>query len=192
MSYDMIHRCKKKFYSELKLIENVPRSGRPKSASCDEIVPVVKEIVERDAMYIVRDIAQMAGTSLSTVHYILSNIWNVRKISARWVPHLLTDGQKKHRFKIAKQLLKIFPNKVANLVTGGETWFHYLEPIRKVSNKIWATKNCKTPIVKYMLSAKGFFLCNFLDYLNFEQPWYNLKILFTVNSKDPDQMCRLI
>ena len=89
MSYDMVRRCKKKFYSELKSIENAPRLGRPKSASCDEIVPIVKEIVERDAMYTVRDIAQMAGTSLSTVHYIMSNILNIRKISARWVRCLI-------------------------------------------------------------------------------------------------------
>ena len=50
----------------------------------------------------------MAGISIS-IHLILKNILNVRKISARWVSHLLTDGQKKQRVKIAKQLLKIFP-----------------------------------------------------------------------------------
>ena len=93
----------------------------------------------------------MVGISLSRSHYILKNILNVRKISARWVPHLLSDGQKKQRVKIAKQLLKIFPKydekKFANLVTGNETWVHYFEPVRKVSNKIWATKNSKRPVI---------------------------------------------
>ena len=83
---------------------------------------------------------QMVGISLSRVHYILKNILYVRKISARWVPHLLTDGQKKQRVKIAKQLLKIFPKYDAkrNVVTGHETGIHYFVPVRKVSNKIWA------------------------------------------------------
>ena len=50
------------------------------------------------------------GISLSRGHYILRSIFNVRKSSARWLSHLLTDGQKNQRVKIAKQLLKIFPN----------------------------------------------------------------------------------
>ena len=62
------------------------------------------------------------------------------KISARWVPHLLTDCQKKQRVKIVIQLLKIFPKydgkKFANVVIGDETWVYCFEPVRKVSNKI--------------------------------------------------------
>ena len=35
----------------------------------------------------------------------------------------------------------------ANVDTGDETWVHYIEPVRKVSNKIWATKHSKRPII---------------------------------------------
>ena len=43
----------------------------------------------------------------------------------------------------------------ANVVTGDETWVYYFEPVRKVSNKIWATKHNKRPIIdKRSLSAK--------------------------------------
>ena len=35
----------------------------------------------------------------------------------------------------------------ANVFTDEETWVHYYEPVRKVSNKIWATKHSKRPIV---------------------------------------------
>ena len=39
--------------------------------------------------------------------------------------------------------------------TGEETWVHYFEPVRKVSNKILATKHSKRPInAKRFLSAK--------------------------------------
>ena len=42
-----------------------------------------------------------------------------------------------------------------NVVTGHETWVHYFEPIRKVSSKIWAIKNSKSPVIaKCMLNAK--------------------------------------
>ena len=100
-------------------------------------------------MYTVCDIAQMVDISLSRVHYIQKNILNVRKISARWVPHLLSDVEKKQRIKIVKQLLKILPKyvkkKFANVVTGDETY--YFEPVRMVSNEIWATKNKKRLII---------------------------------------------
>ena len=43
----------------------------------------------------------------------------------------------------------------ANVVTGDETWVHYFEPVRKVSNKIWATKHSKRSIIaKRSLSTK--------------------------------------
>ena len=77
----------------------------------------------------------------------------------RWVPHLLTDEQKRQRVKVAKKLLQMFPKydkkQFANVVTGDETWVHYFEPVRKVSNKIWATKHSKRPIIaKRSLSTK--------------------------------------
>ena len=130
-----------------------------KSASRKEIVSKIKEITEGDARFTVRDIARKVGISLSTVHFILKKHLKVRKISARWVPHLLTDEQKRQRVKVAKKLLQMFPKydkkQFANVVTGDETWVHYFEPVRKVSNKIWATKHSKRPIIaKRSLSTK--------------------------------------
>ena len=75
------------------------------------------------------------------------------------MPHLLTDEQKRQRVKVVKILLQMFPKydkmQFANIVTGDETWVHNFEPVRKVSNKIWATKHSKGPIItKRYLSAK--------------------------------------
>ena len=159
VSYDTVRRWKKKFESGVESIKNAPKSGRPKSASRKEIVSKIKEIIEGDARFTVRDIARKVGISLSTVHLILKKHLKVRKISARRVPHLLTDEQKRQRVKVAKQLLQMFPKydkkQFANVVTGDETWAHYFEPVRKVSNKIWATKHSKRPIIaKRSLSTK--------------------------------------
>ena len=159
VSYDTVRRWKKKFESGVESIKNAPKSGRPKSASRKEIVSKIKEIIEGDARLTVRDIARKVGISLSTVHPILKKHLKVRKISARWVPHLLTDEQKRQRVKVAKKLLQMFPKydkkQFANVVTGDETWVHYFEPVRKVSSKIWATKHSKRPIIaKRSLSTK--------------------------------------
>ena len=157
VSYDTVRRWKKKFESGVESIKNASKSGRPKSASRKEIVSKIKEIIEGDARFTVRDIARKVG--ISTVHLILKKHLKVRKISARWVPHLLTDEQKRQRVKVAKKLLRMFPKydkkQFANVVTGDEIWVHYFEPVRKVSNKIWATKHSKRPIIaKRSLSTK--------------------------------------
>ena len=57
------------------------------------------------------------------------------------------------------KLLQMFPKydkkHFANFSTGDETWVYYFEPVRKVSNKIWAPKHSKRPIIaKPPLSAK--------------------------------------
>ena len=82
-------------------IKNAPKSGRPKFAK-------IKEIIEGDARFTVRDIARKVGISLSKVHLILKKHLKVRRIFARWVPHLLTDEQNRQQAKVAKKMLQIF------------------------------------------------------------------------------------
>ena len=59
-------------------------------------------------------------------------------------------------YDTVRQWKKKFESGVeSNVVTGDETWVHYFEPVRKVSNKIWATKHSKRPIIaKRSLSTK--------------------------------------
>ena len=63
---------------------------------------LVKKLFKRDARITVCDIAGKVGISLSMVHLILKKHLKVRKIFARWVPHLLTDQQIRQWDKVAK------------------------------------------------------------------------------------------
>ena len=80
----------------------------------------------------------------------------MRRISARWIPHLLTKEQKLARVRIAnKQFPKYNNQSLANIITGDETWVHFYEPKRKIQNKIWATKGSQRPcIAKRTMSIK--------------------------------------
>ena len=154
MSFDTVRHWKNKFESGEESIKNVPKSGRPKFVSPKEIVSKIKEIIEGDSRFTVRDIARKVGIPLSTVQLILKKLLKVRKIFARWVPHLLTDEQNRQRVKVAQKLLHMFPTcdkeQFANVITD----VFYFEHVRKVSKKIWATKHSKRPIVvKRSLSA---------------------------------------
>ena len=124
VSYDTVRRWIIKFESSVESIKNAPKSGRPKFASRKEIVSKIKEIIEGDARFTVCDIARKVGISLSTVHLILKKYMKVRKIFAKWVPHLLTDEQNRQRVKVAKKLLQMFQTcdkkQFANVVRGDE------------------------------------------------------------------------
>ena len=108
MSYDIVRRWKNKFESGVESIKNAPKSGRPNYAAPKEIVSKIKEIIEGDARYTVCGIERKVGISLSKVQIILKKRFKVRKIFARWVPHLLTDEQNRQRVKWPKSCFKCF------------------------------------------------------------------------------------
>ena len=143
MSYDTVRHWKNKFESNVESIKNAPKSGRPKYAAPKEIVSKIKEIIEGDARYTICDIARKVGISLSTVQLILKKHLKVRKVFARWVPHLLTDEQNRQRVKVTKKLFQMSKTgdkkQFAKVVTGDENRVYYFEHVRKVSNKNWAT-----------------------------------------------------
>ena len=159
MSFPTVFRWFKKFQAGSVSTEDASHCRRPKTATSAKMVAKVKRIVTSDARYTTRQIASMVGISLGAAHAILKHNLKMRKICARWIPHLLTNEQKRARVQSAKMLLKQFPNynarSFASVVTGDETWVHFFEPKRKIQNKIWATKACKRPcIAKRTISVK--------------------------------------
>ena len=74
----------------------------------------------------------MTSLPLARVHCILKKHLELGKINARWIPHLLTDDQKRSRVEKAKSLLKKYPKyskkALVNFITGDETWVYFLNP----------------------------------------------------------------
>lgn len=159
MSYTTVYRWAKKFGSGRVTVENDPKSGRKISISTKIAEAKIRELLQEDSRYTVRELAKRTGVSLSTVHFILKKHLKVRKITARWIPHLLTDEQKRSRVQCARKILKMAKNLEKNnfsqLVTGDETWIYFFEPHRKMSNKVWATKAARRPcIAKRTMSVR--------------------------------------
>ena len=66
-----------------------------------------------------------------------------------------TDNELKRPKRCFKCFKTYDKKQFANVVAGDENWVYYFEPVRKVSNKIWATKHSRRPIiVKRSLSAR--------------------------------------
>ena len=116
-------------------------------------------MVEQDARLSVKDTASCTGISEGSVQTILKKRLDLRKVCARWVPHLLTEEQKTQRIKCARELLKTYKGcnsrVISNLLTGDETLMHMFESQRKADNKQWKRKDKKCPcIAKRTISSK--------------------------------------
>ena len=119
-------------------VEDDTRPGRPKTSVTKANIAAVKIVVEQDARLSVRDTASCNGISEGSVQTILKKRLDLRKVCARWVPHLLTEEQKTQRLKCARELLKTYKgcnSRVnSNLLTGDKTWVQMFKPQKRADN----------------------------------------------------------
>ena len=142
-----IFRWVKAFKAGKFSIEDDTRPGRPKTSVTKGNIAAVKVVVEQDVRLSVKDIASCTGIPEGSMQTILKKRLDLRKVCARWIPHLLTEEQKTQRLKCTRKLLKTFKGcnsrVISNLLTGDETCMHMFEPQRRADNKQWKRKDKK-------------------------------------------------
>ena len=158
-SYSTVTRWIKRFKSGIETVDSASGRGRPASIVTSKMTDKVNDLLKIDARMTTRQVARSLSISTGSAFKILKKKLGVSRIAARWIPHLLTDGQKRDRVSIARKLLKKYPQfnqrTFSNIWTVDETWVHFYQPTRKCSNKIWATKNERRPsIAKRTISMK--------------------------------------
>ena len=104
ISMRTVFRWVKAFIAGKFSVEGDTCPGRPKTSVTKANIAAVKIVVEQDARLSVKDIASCTGS----VQTILKKRLDLRKICARWIPHLLTEEQKTQRLKCARELLKTY------------------------------------------------------------------------------------
>ena len=86
-------------------------------------------------------IAESVGISIGSAHSILRENMMMKKVSARWVPRMLSDVQKADRAETSPSLLSLFnenpDNFISRYVTVDETWLHHFDPESKVQSMAW-------------------------------------------------------
>ncbi len=120
--------------------ELTPHGGRPVTASTDVLVNTISAIINEDGSLTCEEIAQAVDISKSTVHNILKKKLGLRRVSAKWVPHLLTTEQLARRVEVCKQwkmILEADPNYLSHVITGDETWAYYHDPLTKKESSAW-------------------------------------------------------
>lgn len=143
----------KKWFTEFRCgrtsTSDAERPGRPKDVVTPEIVDKIHEMILDDRRLKVRELAEAVGISTERVHHILHEYLAMRKLSARWVPRLLTIDHKHNRVKSSKECLEMYkrnPNEfLRRFVTVDETWIHHATPETKQQSKQWVSTGERAP-----------------------------------------------
>ena len=140
-SYATVKRWVGEFKRGRQSLEDDVRPGRPVTVATPEMVNKVHDIVMTDRRVTERYIASKTGISQERVHSILTENLEMKKLSARWVPRLLTVDQKHARRTLSRanlSLLEADPdNFLQRFVTMDETWVHHFTPESKQQSKQW-------------------------------------------------------
>jgi len=134
VSYRTVARWIRRFSDGQDSLEDNPRSGRPLSAVNRNNIDAVRDLVNEDPHISIDYIADILDVSHGSVDTILKQHLGLRKISARWVPHQLTQQQRQQRIDICLENLTKFETgawRLCDIVTGDESWFYH----RKISSK---------------------------------------------------------
>ena len=117
-----------------------PHLGRPTSSKIWTNIEAVQRILDEDRRITLRALEERVGMSTATLHSSIRKYLKMSKLSARWVPKLLSEEQKRGR----KELLSMYradKGFLDRIITGDESWFHYYEPESESQSKQWKRRD---------------------------------------------------
>ncbi len=121
-------------------VESNECSGRPSTCCNDAIIEEVKTLIMANRHLIVREIGDELGISKDSAHAILTQDLGMRRVSAKFVPRLLSEEQKQVRLDIAQDLLQTAndnPEYLYTVITGDESWVYGYFPETKAQSSHW-------------------------------------------------------
>jgi len=139
-SYATVARWVALFKNGRESIEDDPRSGRPITGVTQDNIDAVRKVIVEDPHSTYNEIEAYTSLSCGTINRIIHEHLKLRKVVARWVPHELTDENRRKRVKDCRENLKLFREgkwRLCDVVTGDESWFFYRQIGRKQDNATW-------------------------------------------------------
>jgi len=106
-------------------VEDEPRAGRLSTSKTDDNVEKVRSLVRSDRRLTLRMIISELNLNRFTVHQILTQDLDMRKVCAKMVSKKLTTEQKANRRDMCLDLLDRLerdPEFVSRVITGDELW----------------------------------------------------------------------
>ena len=99
--------CSKQFKRGRESIENDPNTGRPVKATSEEMCQKLESLILADRRMNVSRLAEDTGISTGAVWTIIHEKLDMSKVSARWVPRMLSPFQKDTRRQCCQENLEL-------------------------------------------------------------------------------------
>jgi len=125
-----------------------PRPGRPSTSTNDDHVKRVLAMISGNRRVTVREVVDEVGIGIGSCHQIFTEKLQMRHVSAKFVPRLLTDDQKEKLVEISQELLanaNSNENFLKNIITGDETWVYVHDVETKMQSSQWMGKGSPRP-----------------------------------------------
>jgi len=125
LSRAQVFRWHKSFSEGREQVEDESCVGRPSTSKTDDSVERVRSVVRSDRRLTLRMISSVLNLNRFTIHKILTQDLNMRKVCAKMVPKNLTTEQKANQRDVCLDLLDRLerePEFFSCVITGDESW----------------------------------------------------------------------
>ncbi len=117
-----------------------PRSGRPITVHKNANIELVRAIIEENPHANFDILEEETSINRFTLGEIMHKSLGLRKLASRWIPHFLTDYNRKERVEACIENLNKFKEnkwRLCDVVTGDESWFYLRQIGYKSANSSW-------------------------------------------------------
>ena len=104
VSQKSVYKWYKLFTESREEVNDDARPGRPSASTTNENTEAVKKIVMENRQITIREVAEDVGISVGSCHAIFSDILDLKRVAAKFVPKLLNFDQKTRRMTIAQKI----------------------------------------------------------------------------------------
>lgn len=160
-----------KWYNEFKRgrcsIKDQRHEGRPNSAVLPVTIDAVRRLINEDCHISYDEIQACLGIGRSSIHKIIREHLEMRKLYMFWIPCTLKPSEKECRVKWSTEMLEKFDKgaskSVYNIVTLGEMWIYAYKDEVNHQSTVWVFQNDpnETKMARSRSIAKRMIVCCF-------------------------------
>ncbi len=147
LSYPQVRMWHQRFKTGHNEVKDNPRSGRP--ATRLQHVAAVRNSLQQDSRKTVKEVSEEISIPSSTVFKVIKKDLNIKKLSPKFMPHLLSDRHKADRVAYSQKNLdevRNTPQFLDRIVSGDETWVSIFHQETKFESCQWTVRGGERPM----------------------------------------------
>lgn len=138
-AFEEYSRFQKSFQEDNEQFSREEGSGRPRTSTAEENIIIVREMIEEDCHLSCPAISRVTDIEEMSVRRILKQELGKKSLCSRWVPHILTDDNKRIRVTCCQEMLNAYSPRRAKekIIVIDEKWIYLRDVPPKECNRIW-------------------------------------------------------